>query len=193
MITMSMKLHLKSQNNNNGFTLVELMIVLAILAIVATFAVPAYQTWIANTKTRTATESIQNGVRLAQAEAVKRGVQVQFVLTDDEPTAIDVTPKATGKNWIIQSMQLATPADTDAFIQGAAMTTQSGNSLVSADAASITFNSIGRIVSPSKLVTYTITNSTNGDRTLKVIVSVSGKVRMCDDDLDLSSNPFGCD
>lgn len=177
---------------DTGFTLIELLIVIAILAIVAAFGIPSFKAWAADTKTRTVAEAIQNGLRLAQVEAVKRGVQVQFVLTDDTPTAKDVTESTTGKSWVIQTMDRAIPANTDEFVEGASVGDVNGASLISADpAASLTFNSLGRVVSPSKEMVYTITHP-DGERTLKVMVSKSGKVRMCDADVTLATSPLGC-
>jgi type IV fimbrial biogenesis protein FimT len=90
-------------------------------------------------------------------------------------------------------MLRATPATADAFIQGANLNVVSNTSLVSASSATVTFNSLGRLVSPSSAVTYTLNNSTSGGRNLRVTISLAGKVRMCDADKTLSaSTPDGC-
>jgi type IV fimbrial biogenesis protein FimT len=177
-----------------GFSLIELMLVVAILGIMAGFAIPAFQTWMADTRTRTVAEALQNGLRNAQAEAVRRGVQVQFILTNDAPISRDVTASATGINWVTRSMLRATPATADAFIEGANLNAVSNTSLVSASSASVTFNSLGRLVAPANAVIYQIRNPsvTNG-RKLDVRVSLAGRVRMCDADKTQSaSTPDGC-
>ena len=177
--------------HSDGFSLVELLIVVAILAIIAGFGIPAFKTWIADAKTRTVAEALQNGLRLAQTEAIRRGVQVQFVLTDGAPNTTATSASTTGKNWVAQSMLRATPGVVDAFIQGANLNAVSSTSLVSASNATVTFNSLGRVVSPASAVTYTLSN-TDGTRHLNVTINLAGKIRMCDPDKNLTNSPDGC-
>lgn len=63
-----------------GFTLIELMVGITILAIIMGLGVPSYQIWIQNSKIRNAAESILNGMQLARSEAVARNSSVQFTL-----------------------------------------------------------------------------------------------------------------
>ena len=65
---------------NAGLSLVELMITIAIFVLLAMMAFPTYSTWVACQQVRTATESVLNGVRVAQGEAVTRKATVRFVL-----------------------------------------------------------------------------------------------------------------
>jgi type IV fimbrial biogenesis protein FimT len=174
-----------------GFSLVELLVVVAILAIISGFGIPAFKTWIADAKTRTVAEALQNGLRLAQTEAIKRGVQVQFVLTDSAPNATVTSSSTTGINWVAQSMLRATPGTVDQFIQGANLSAVSSARLVSATDATVIFNSLGRLVSPTTPVTYTLSNA-DGARHLNLTISLAGKIRMCDPDKNLTNSPDGC-
>lgn len=65
-----------------GVSLIELMVIVAVIGVIAALGVPSYNTWIQNTRIRAVAESIQSGLQLARAEAVRRNALVQFVLED---------------------------------------------------------------------------------------------------------------
>jgi type IV fimbrial biogenesis protein FimT len=66
---------------SRGVTLIELAVVLAVVAILFAQAAPSFSAWIHNSQVRTAAESIQNGMQLARAEAIRRNRSVMFWLT----------------------------------------------------------------------------------------------------------------
>src|SRR5512134_2922210 len=63
-----------------GFTLIELMITIVILAILLYVALPNFAVWMQNTQIRTAGEAILNGMQLARTEAIRRNVNVELRL-----------------------------------------------------------------------------------------------------------------
>jgi type IV fimbrial biogenesis protein FimT len=50
-----------------GFTLVEMMIAIAIFALLVLAALPEFRIWMQNTQIRTAAEGILNGLQFARA------------------------------------------------------------------------------------------------------------------------------
>jgi type IV fimbrial biogenesis protein FimT len=63
-----------------GFTLVELMISLAIFAILMLIATPTMVEFMGNSRIRNTADSIAQGVRQAQVEALKRNRDIEFIV-----------------------------------------------------------------------------------------------------------------
>lgn len=181
-----------------GFSLVELMIAVTLLGVLSSLAFPTIGSILQNAKTRTAAEVLQNGLRLAQSESVKRGRRVQFVLTEASPPQMNSVASASGKNWLIQELDLTMPVDpkveptVTAFIQGASIASPTGAVAIAASSSTISFSSIGRLAEPAASVLYQVTN-TKGTRRYNITVSVGGGIRMCDPDkVRDASTPDGC-
>lgn len=61
-----------------GFSLVELMVVIALVAIMAGIAAPSFQDMVASQRLRTAGSALNESLWLARSEAIKRNVSVSF-------------------------------------------------------------------------------------------------------------------
>ena len=187
---------------DHGFSLIELMVTLTLLGILLAAAVPGFGTWTANARVRSVAESIQNGLRLAQTEAVRRNRQTVFALTNSTPAA-GAALAANGSNWFIQTLPLVA-GDPVAFVQGGTFATQSGVTI--AGAALICFNSTGRQVTntatglgadctaPASATAPTVLDITRAgaDRAMRIQVSLGGQIRMCDPAKSIASQPDGC-
>jgi type IV fimbrial biogenesis protein FimT len=180
---------MKNLNKNLGFSLIELMVTVTVFGLISAYAIPSFNTWIQDSKTRTIAESLQNGVRLAQAEAVNKGRQVAFFVTNVQPSAT-ATTTTVGSNWGVRVV-VPTQADANGYLQGAVLNGEGGSVVVTADVAEIRFNSIGRLSNSASLVNYNIVNS-NGVRPLRVVVTSAGSVRMCDPAKNIATAADGC-
>ena len=66
-----------------GFTLIELMLALAILALLLLLGLPSFTAFLRNSEIRSTAESMINGLRTASAEAANRNTNVTFELAGD--------------------------------------------------------------------------------------------------------------
>jgi len=70
-------------STQKGFTLIELMVTLAVLAVVASVAVPSFSTMINNNRSVTLAEDMAGALNYARSEAVKRSTNVTLCASAD--------------------------------------------------------------------------------------------------------------
>ena len=86
------------RKSQSGFTLIELMVTLAIGAILLTQGVPSFMATIKNNRLITYTNDLVGDINLARSEAVKRGVRVVLCRSAD-PSAATPTCSGTANTW----------------------------------------------------------------------------------------------
>lgn len=75
---------MKGMKYGRGFTLIELMIAIMVLAIALSFAVPAFQNSMANSALRSSTMELITAVNAARAEAVSQRKQIALKAVNDD-------------------------------------------------------------------------------------------------------------
>lgn len=202
------------ERGSRGFTLIELMVAIVLLAILVKLALPSFTLWINNAKVRTVAESLQTGIRLAQTEAVRQNRSVVLAFTNGTPgPSTPITAVANGNRWVIQTLAQFGGAD-GSFVQAGSLTDVAAGVTITGVSA-LCFNSNGRLADAAVTAaivqsnttpqisgaacapndaTFTVDRSDSADRPLKVMVSASGKVRMCDPKRPTLSttSPDGC-
>jgi len=168
-----------------GFTLVEMLIGITILAILVAVGLPSYTAWIQNTQIRNATESVLNGMQLARNEAVRRNTNVQLVL-------------GAQSTWTISVPSTAEQIQTRDYRAGSKNVTVAATP---GNATTITFSSLGRVVANAD-ASATITQldfdvptsilAATASRDLRILVSAGGNVRMCDPTVNDASDTRYC-
>lgn len=146
-----------NRNLQMGYSIVELVVVVGLLALLLALGVPAMTELIASSRVRTTAEGVLNGLQLARAEAVRNN------------TLVDLQIGADGKSWNMvaggATVQTRTAESTDNV------------TATPAGPVTVTFNGVGQMVS----VPYTarFASSVTGARAMCVSV-MTHTPRMCD-------------
>lgn len=67
---------IRPKGRTSGFTVIELMVVVSVIAVLTTVSVPSFQTVLDNYRVRRATEDLVATIYLARTEAIKHGGEV---------------------------------------------------------------------------------------------------------------------
>lgn len=195
-----------------GVTLVELLIGLAIVALVLFLGVPAFTTFLQNTQIRNAAETTLAGLDLARADAVRLNQPVRFQLVSDLTASCALS--STSLNWIVSLQDPtgacnAVPAGGNASTAAApqiieAKNAMEGSANVSAAAtggSSVVFNGLGRVAGPG-ITQIDFSNPAGGNcqtagtpgpmRCLRIQVSTGGEAKLCDPKVTDVTDPRVC-
>ncbi|MFT3858339.1 MAG: GspH/FimT family pseudopilin [Aquabacterium sp.] len=189
-----------------GVTLIELMIGLAVLALLLLSGAPAFADWLRNVRIRSAGESLLSGLQFARTEAVRRNTATRFQLT----TTLDngCALSAAGQNWVVNLDKAINPngkcgaglvpGDGSAgvvpyLLQKASLGGGSAGLQVNMDRnpAVVAFNGLGEQTSVDGMsgadVTLTISSSQGSCaqdggtvRCMRVILRKNGQAYLCD-------------
>ncbi len=200
---------------HRGFSLIELMVALAIMGMLVLLAMPSLFTWLTNIRIRNEGDSIITGLQTARAEAVRRNQSVSFWLVNlPDPTVLtnSCTLSSTDGSWMVS---VSSPVgycasnvnSTDITVNpagvlaGRAMGGDSAKVSVAAvqsDGSTagtfVTFNGFGRVASTSSIAKIDLKGIGGGKvyRNLRVVISATGAVRMCDPLVTSTTDPRSC-
>jgi type IV fimbrial biogenesis protein FimT len=142
---------------SRGFTLVELMTVVMLLAIVGAFAAPGLQAFVAGQRAKALAVELNADLLFARSEALKRNA------------AVTVAHRSTGwdAGWSVASggVELLSRESAAAAV------------LFESAPSSITFNVNGRVSSPAGAVRITVYSTANDQAKRCVELDLSGRAR----------------
>lgn len=89
------------QRKTKGFTLFELMVTIAVAAIIVSVGIPGFTSFVQNNRAVTHTNDLVTALNLARSEATRRGAEVQVCASDDGAGCDNVTEWSDG--WIVRT------------------------------------------------------------------------------------------
>lgn len=192
----------------HGFSLIELMISLVVIALLISLGAPAFSEWLQNQQTRAAAEATLNGLQVARSEAVARNTNVSFQFMTDVSPSCATAPVGgpggalTSISWVVSLGDPTGACDKKVgdtppgpVIQSRAGTEGTPNAIVTTNPAgstTVTFTPLGATTSNPDgspvMLWMTVNNTvlmvggvpTAAARPLKIVVNPGGSTRMCD-------------
>lgn len=163
-----------------GFTLVELMVTLSVLAILLTIGIPNLQIFVQNTRLQSQAASLMGDLNYARSEAVRLGSPVAVCASADGASCSGVASWETG--WLIFNDR-----DTDGVVDAAEqpvlrVAPALGGNTLRATRPVVRFSALG--YSNGFGDTFSVCDSRGLGSARGVVLSNQGRVR--------SGNPVGC-
>lgn len=169
-------------NRHGGFTLMELLVTLAVAAIVLTIGIPSFREMILNNRMVTQTNDLLGALALTRSEAIKRGVRVVMCRSAGSGCAMDST-SVWEAGWMIFADQnrngARDPAEPIIRVRegvGGAMTIRAGGNF----ARWIAYQPSGVSIGNTGLGTGTfrLYDSRGVDRARFIVISSTGRARV---------------
>lgn len=214
MLTRNNRREIASSRLQRGVSLIELLIGLAVFAVLIALGLPTITEFLQNSQIRGAADSTLSGIQVARAEALRRNTAVRFQLMSSLDGSC--VRSSTGTNWVVSLDDAAGSCDAAAdesvaprIIQVRSGADGSANAVVTAsggigDANLLVFNGLGRLLvtNADAFTTVDITNPTGGTcqhdgpagtmRCLRLTISPNGDVRMCDPKVTVATDARKC-
>lgn len=160
----------------HGFTLIELMVTITVLAVALALAAPTFSTQLANFRVRAAAEAAINGLNYARTEAVRRNAAVEFTLD------------AAGSGWTVTRVSDGTT------LQQRAGGDSPGTALSSSTTSLVVrFLATGLVdTTGTRLQQITVASAVTGAETRRIDIFGGGLIRMCDPGVAVADDPRRC-
>lgn len=164
---------MRSLRDDSGFTLIEMMVTVAVLAIILAIATPSFTVALQHARLKSQAMRIMDVIEFAKTEAAKSSRTRSSDGTWNTGVTISVTG---GNNWEVVAVSNSFDSDGNQIKQKATSADANGITLQSPSTASITMNF--RRVMTGDIDTPFVLESPNGDQ-IQISVSATGRVTAC--------------
>lgn len=179
-----------------GFSLVEVVVVMAIIGILATLSVPSFSAMFARSKLRSASEQLRSDINLARGEAVKRNtiIRMNFTVTaGGTPWCYGLRAGDASCDCTVTDASSANFCFLDRSDGGVALSSVTN----SAQFSGVTFENTPFTTSslsfspvrPSLRAASATLSATSISASLRIVASGMGRVRFCSPSATLSGYP----
>ena len=161
------------RKTQHGFTLVEILAALAVVAILVGIATPSLRQFSANSRTTAATNSLVTALATARSEAIRRSVPVSVCSSSNSQTCADSTTWSSG--WIVFTDASGTAGEldgSDVLLQ--AWPAPGSNMTVSSSANYLQYNARGLANLPAAITFNTYVSGCRGPNKTQIVVTVGG-------------------
>lgn len=170
---------MKKCNKDNGYTLIELLVTVAILSILLAVALPNFQDTIESNVTNSQAKLFMTTLNLARSEAIKRGTNVGICPSTD---GVDCAAGSWSTGWVVF-------LDANGDADGAAGSIDAGDTIIrvfdalGADSVFtgttdfLEYNSLGFSATAGVQTMKLCPSTNNADNARSVEISVSGRGR----------------
>ena len=167
MIKLKSNFRLTQYCRNRGFTMIELMITVTVLAILTAVALPFYSSFTAGQRIKTASFDMMSQLTLVRSEAVKRNSNVTISAT----TGTDWK-----SGWTVQASQVTTTItlSQQAALTGLSIDCWTGSTATTCP-ASITYGNNGQLTASSPSFRIFNTSNTTSANTRCIGIDLSGR------------------
>ncbi|KGK42837.1 hypothetical protein LH51_04215 [Nitrincola sp. A-D6] len=156
------------KHKSSGVTLIELLVAIAVLAILLSLGVPSFNNLIQNSRSTALANEIVTAFNLARSEAVRRAQDITVCASTDEASCNGVWDGTNG--WIVIPSQAgATPLRVWDAPPASAVIVQAGA------AGSITFDALGELSSGATTLSTRFTGCT-GVQARSIDINASGRI-----------------
>ena len=191
-----------------GFTLVEALVTISIVAVLVAAVAPSASQMLANMRLRGTSESLLSGLQKARSEAVKSNQTVTLWLVTTAAGRVDNSCRlsSTSRAWVVSYNDPSGKCGADPSTSVAPRIVQVSNggtagpdlsvAAYAADGATaatqVSFDGFGRrplATATSDISSIDISSSASGTRRLRAQISPAGNVRICDRDAPVTNPP----
>lgn len=198
---------MRHHHRRGGFTIIELVVTLALFGVLMALGLPAFTSFIQNAQIKNAAENAVTGLNLAKAEAVRRNapVRFQFVSTMTATCALSTS----SGSWVVSLDDPATLCNIDASDTTAPRIIQKYSTgdgapkvaVAATGSSSVVFNGLGRVTGTGiSQVDFThvtsvcehVNTTTGTARCMRVLINTGGSIKLCDPKVTATTDPRHC-